>query len=43
MGLQDKANKNKADKATLIAEIGKATTVGQLKALMIQLVLMLDK
>ena len=42
LGLEKKANQGKADKAALIAEIGKVTTVGQLKALLIKLVQMLD-
>lgn len=36
--LMDKASKNKADRASLIAEVNKATTVAQLKAVVLQLI-----
>lgn len=42
LGLDAKANQGKSAKAQMIADIGKCTTVGQLKAELIKLVQMFD-
>jgi hypothetical protein len=43
IGLEEQANNGNSVKAQLIVDIGKATTIAQLKTLLIQLVQGLDK